>query len=92
MAARQGGANDHRLIDGRQKRGTCTGLQVEADLLICSRLVLETDDVTDGRAGVVEAVPTEGWDDVLWDLPYKEVMENIAKCKTYFSTWDKAVK
>jgi len=29
------------------------------------------------------------WDNVLWDLPYKEVMENISKCKTYFSTWDK---
>ncbi len=29
------------------------------------------------------------WDDVVWDKPYKEVMENIAKCKTYFSTWDK---
>ena len=31
----------------------------------------------------------QDWDDVLWDLPYKEVMENISKCKTYFSTWDK---
>jgi len=29
------------------------------------------------------------WEDTVWDLPYKEVMENIAKCKTYFSTWDK---
>ena len=29
------------------------------------------------------------WEDTLWDLPYKEVMENISKCKTYFSTWDK---
>ena len=27
--------------------------------------------------------------DTVWDLPYKEVMENISKCKTYFSTWDK---
>ena len=26
---------------------------------------------------------------VIWDKPYKEVMENISKCKTYFSTWDK---
>jgi hypothetical protein len=24
---------------------------------------------------------------ILWDLEYKDVMENIAKCKTYFSTW-----
>jgi len=31
----------------------------------------------------------KGWDDVVWDKPYKEVMENISKCKTYFSTWDK---
>lgn len=31
----------------------------------------------------------QDWDDVLWDLPYKKVMENISKCKTYFSTWDK---
>ena len=29
------------------------------------------------------------WKDVLWDLPYNKVMENISKCKTYFSTWDK---
>jgi len=29
------------------------------------------------------------WEDTVWDLPYKEVIENIAKCKTYFSTWDK---
>ena len=29
------------------------------------------------------------WEDTVWDLPYKEVMENISKCKTYFSTWDK---
>jgi hypothetical protein len=29
------------------------------------------------------------WEDTVWDLPYKEVMKNIAKCKTYFSTWDK---
>ena len=29
------------------------------------------------------------WKDTVWDLPYKEVMENISKCKTYFSTWDK---
>ena len=29
------------------------------------------------------------WDYVIWDKPYTEVMENIAKCKTYFSTWDK---
>ena len=28
------------------------------------------------------------WEDTLWDLPYKEVMENISKCKTYFSTWN----
>ena len=28
------------------------------------------------------------WEDTVWDLPYKEVMENIAKCKTYFSTWN----
>ena len=29
------------------------------------------------------------WEDTVWDLPYKEVMKNISKCKTYFSTWDK---
>lgn len=29
------------------------------------------------------------WKDVVWDLPYKEVIDNISKCKTYFSTWDK---
>jgi len=29
----------------------------------------------------------KNWDDVVWDRPYKEVMENISKCKTYFSTW-----
>ncbi len=29
------------------------------------------------------------WDDVVWDLPYKEVLEQLAKCRTYFSTWDK---
>ena len=29
------------------------------------------------------------WPDIVWDLPYKEVMKNISKCKTYFSTWDK---
>ena len=29
------------------------------------------------------------WPDTVWDKPYKEVMENISKCKTYFSTWDK---
>jgi len=29
------------------------------------------------------------WPDIEWDLPYKEVMKNISKCKTYFSTWDK---
>ena len=28
------------------------------------------------------------WPDTVWDLPYKEVMENISKCKTYFSTWN----
>ena len=27
------------------------------------------------------------WNNVLWDKPYTEVMENISKCKTYFSTW-----
>ena len=27
------------------------------------------------------------WPDTVWDLPYKEVMKNISKCKTYFSTW-----
>ena len=29
----------------------------------------------------------KNWDDVVWDKPYKEVMENISKCKTYFSSW-----
>ena len=29
------------------------------------------------------------WENTLWDLPYDEVMENISKCRTYFSTWDK---
>ena len=28
------------------------------------------------------------WPDTVWDLPYKEVMKNISKCKTYFSTWN----
>jgi len=31
----------------------------------------------------------KAWKDTVWDLSYKEVMENISKCKTYFSTWDK---
>ena len=28
------------------------------------------------------------WEDTEWDLPYKEVMEKISTCKTYFSTWN----
>ena len=28
------------------------------------------------------------WENVLWDKPYKEVMEHISNCKTYFSTWN----
>ena len=29
--------------------------------------------------------------DTMWDLPHTEVMENLAKFKTYFSTyWDEA--
>jgi len=31
----------------------------------------------------------QDWDNTFWDLPYKEVMNNISKCETYFSTWDK---
>ena len=27
------------------------------------------------------------WDNVLWNEPYDVVIENIAKCGTYFSTW-----
>ena len=27
------------------------------------------------------------WGDTLWDLDYSEVMNNLSKCKTYFSTW-----
>ncbi len=28
------------------------------------------------------------YDNVLWNLPHKEVMTNISKCGTYFSTWN----
>jgi len=27
------------------------------------------------------------WEDTLWDLPYKDVMENLSKSKTFFQTW-----
>ena len=27
------------------------------------------------------------WIDVTWNEPYKKVIEDISKCKTYFSTW-----
>ena len=37
VAARQGGANDQLLHDGREQRGTYIGLQVEGDLLIFYR-------------------------------------------------------
>tara|TARA_B100001059_G_C17811781_1_gene572733 strand:+ start:1213 stop:2253 length:1041 start_codon:yes stop_codon:yes gene_type:complete len=28
------------------------------------------------------------WDDVVWNEPYDKVIDNIAKCNTYFSTWN----
>ena len=28
------------------------------------------------------------WDNVVWDEPYDKVIDNIAKCNTYFSTWN----
>lgn len=27
------------------------------------------------------------WDNVLWDIPHDEVINNIAQCRSYFSTW-----
>ena len=28
------------------------------------------------------------WNDVVWNEPYDRVIDSIAKCNTYFSTWN----
>ena len=53
---------------------------------------------TDLKTLVITQTPTynkvyyernKHWDNVVWDKPYVEVMRNVAKCGTYFSTWNK---
>jgi len=31
----------------------------------------------------------KNWDNTLWGLPHNEVLKNISKCRTFFSTWNK---
>ena len=31
----------------------------------------------------------QNWDNTLWGLQHNEVLENISKCRTFFSTWTK---
>ena len=31
----------------------------------------------------------KNWNNVIWDKPHDEVVKNISKCKTFFSTWNK---
>ena len=30
----------------------------------------------------------KSWDNVIWNEPYNKVIENISRCRTYFSTWN----
>jgi len=31
----------------------------------------------------------QNWDNTLWGLPHNEVLKNISKCRTFFSTWNR---
>ena len=31
----------------------------------------------------------KNWDNTLWGLPHNEVLKNISKCRTFFSTWNR---
>ena len=58
------------------------------NLVITNKPFLNSDDDGKWQRGI-ENYYEKGktYDDVLWNLPYKEVMSNISKCGSYFSTW-----
>ena len=84
------------LLDIEYECGTIGRCNREKRPFLLKQLLKDTDI----KNLVITNTPTTKWDnsyykkhkeydDVLWDLPHNEVMTNLSKCGSYFSTWDK---
>lgn len=71
------GRCDSRKAPFRLKTMT-KGVDISS-LVVTSKTLLEKDEPYFNR--------NKDWDNVLWNEPYDVVLENIAKCGTYYSTW-----
>ena len=84
------------LLDSEYECGTIGRCNREKNPFLLKEMLKDTDI----KNVIITNKPTTKWDigyynknkhynDVLWGLPHNEVMTNLSKCGSYFSTWDK---